>query len=302
MLYGITDIGSNTVRLNVYRQDNEHISLLFSKKYMLGLVFYIKKGKLSQKGIGKLVSVLKEMKDDLDYLKIEEYHFFATAVLRNIENQEEVMEIIKDQLNIEIDLLSGEEEGRLSFCGSSSLLKEDDGILIDSGGGSVEIVIFKDRKIMENYSIRVGSLKMYNEYVSKLIPNRKESKSIKEKVNTELEKIHPKKVEIPFMCGIGGSIRTINKLMVDLNLKKKKSDVIEAKLLGQLEKELSHDVKDTVDKILHVKPSRIHTLIPTLLVLEAITSYFGCEEVQISKYSVREGYLFKKVLNRCQHV
>lgn len=301
MLYGITDIGSNTVRLNVYRSDNGHISLLFSKKYMLGLVFYIKNGKLSSKGIRKLLTVLREMKNDLDYLKIESYSFFATAVLRNIQNQDEVIQIIKDQVNIKIDVLSGEEEGRLSFCGSSSILKEDNGILIDSGGGSVEIVLFKNREIMENYSIPVGSLKVYNEYVSNLIPTKEESDLIKERIHSELRKIHPK-IEIPFMCGVGGSIRTIKKLMVDLNLIKKKSDVIEVKLLKQLEKELDYSNKDTVDKILHVKPSRIHTLIPTLLIMESITSYFGCEEIQISKFSVREGYLYKKVLNRCQDV
>ena len=80
--------------------------------------------------------------------------------MRNIENSDEVIQIIKDKVNIEIDLLSGEEEGELSFCGSISTIKRDDGILIDLGGGSVEIVLFKDRKIDEKYSIPIGSLKM----------------------------------------------------------------------------------------------------------------------------------------------
>ena len=46
-----------------------------------------------------------------------------------------------------------------------------------------------------------------------------------------------------------------------------------------------------------MKPSRIHTLVPALLIVESITSYFGCEELQISKFSVREAYLYKKMLN-----
>jgi exopolyphosphatase/guanosine-5'-triphosphate,3'-diphosphate pyrophosphatase len=303
MLYGIVDIGSNTVKLNVYRYKDNDISVVFSKKENLGLIFYIKNGKLTNKGIEKLVNVLKNMKNDLDYSKIENYSFFSTAALRNIENTAHVTQIIKDKVNIEIDVLSGEEEGELSFIGSISTIKKDNGILIDVGGGSVEIVLFKNKKIKAGYSIPIGSLKIYNEYVSDMIPDEKECNLIKERIYSELERIDFNNDEkILFMCGVGGGIRTIEKILVDLNLQKKKADLINVKLLEQLETELNHNNKDTYCKILHVKPSRIHTLVPTLLIVESITSYFGCEELQISKFSVREGYLYKKMLNRYQNV
>jgi len=303
MLYGIVDIGSNTVRLNVYRCEDEDIRVVFSKKDNLGLVFYIKSGKLTNIGIEKLITVLKKIKKDFDYLNIESYRFFSTASLRNIKNSTDVIQIIKDKVNIDIDLLSGEEEGELSFCGSISTIKKDNGILIDLGGGSVEIVLFKDKKIDEEYSIPIGSLKMYNDYVSGMIPNENECNLIKERIYSELAKIGVNNEEkIPFMCGVGGSIRAIGLILVDLNLQKKKADYIDVKLLKQLKNELNLNNKDTYNKILHVKPSRIHTLVPALLMLESITSYFGCEEIQISKFSVREGYLYKKILNRCQNV
>ena len=303
MLYGIVDIGSNSVKMNIYRCIGNNVRIVFSKKENLGLVFYINDGKLTDEGIGKLVNVLKNLKNDLDYLKITIYSFFSTAGLRNIDNSTEVIEIINDRVNIEIDLLSGEQEGELSFCGSISNIKEDNGILIDLGGGSVEIVIFNDRKITERYSIPVGSLKMYNDYVSDLIPNENESNLIKERVYSELEKIKFKNEDkIPFMCAVGGSVRTIERILIDLNLQKKKASLIDVNVLKQLKKELSHNNKDTYNKILHVRPSRIHTTVPALLIFELITSYFGCEEIQISKFSVRDGYFYKKLLNRCQNV
>jgi exopolyphosphatase/guanosine-5'-triphosphate,3'-diphosphate pyrophosphatase len=304
MLYGIVDIGSNTVRLNIYRCNNDKISLVISKKETLGLVFYITKGILTDKGIENLLTVLQEMKDSLDYLKIDNYSFFATASLRNIKNSVDVIQIIKDEVGLEIDLLSGEEEGRLSFCGSIQSIKKDNGILIDLGGGSVEIVFFENKKIQEGYSIPIGSLKMFNEYVSEMIPNKEECNLIKERTYLELDKIgrdFPEK--IPFMCGVGGSIRAIEKILSNLHLQEKKSDTIDVKILKQVEIELNlnvHDCdnKNIYDQILHIKPSRIHTLIPALLILEAITSYFGCEYLEISKFSVREGYLYKKILKR----
>ena len=304
MLYGIVDIGSNTVRLNVYNCQDENISLIFSKKENLGLVFYIKKGILTNNGIEKLLVVLKDIKDILEYLKIDNYSFFATASLRNIENSSDVIKIIKDSMSIEIDLLSGEEEGELSFYGSIQTIKNDNGILIDLGGGSVEIVIFKNKIITKGYSIPVGSLKMYNEYVSGILPNKEECILIKKRTCMELDRLgldHNEK--IPFICGVGGSIRAIGKTLLDLNLLDSKSDLIDVKLLKELEREfylneVDHDNRYIYNKILHVKPSRIHTIVPALLMLDSITSYFGCEFLSISKFSVREGYLYKKILKR----
>ncbi len=97
MLYGVVDIGSNTVKLNVYNSRDNDISVEFSEKENLGLLFYINNGKLTDEGIEELVTVLKKMKNDLDYLKIDSYSFFSTASLRNIENSDEVIQIIKNQ-------------------------------------------------------------------------------------------------------------------------------------------------------------------------------------------------------------
>ena len=103
MLYGVVDIGSNTVKLNVYNSKDNDISVEFSEKENLGLIFYINNGKLTDEGIEELVTVLKKMKNDLDYLKIDNYSFFSTASLRNIENSDEVIQIIRNRVNIEID-------------------------------------------------------------------------------------------------------------------------------------------------------------------------------------------------------
>lgn len=297
MLYGILDIGSNNIKLNVYSLEEGQVKVMFSKKKTLGLVFYVEKGKLTKEGVTKLVTTLKEMKNILDRLQIEDYHFFATASLRNIKNSDDILEIVADQVGIDVDLLSGEEEGELSFFGSISTIKKDDGILIDLGGGSVEMVLFKQGKITEKRSIPVGSLKMYNEYVSGLIPTPEESDMIRKRIFKELEKTGLKE-RVIFMCGVGGSLRAIKKLLSDLNLKNGNGDLLDVELLKRLEGELTGNDKQTYHKILHTKPSRIHTLVPALLITDVIISYFGCKELQISEFSIREGYLCKKVLKQ----
>lgn len=192
-------------------------------------------------------------------------------------------------------MLSGEEEGEMSFYGTQSILKEDDGILMDLGGGSVELVQFKDKEITDKHSIKVGSLKMFNQYVSRMLPTREESQLIKERVYEELEKTSLEE-DIPFMCGVGGSLRVIKNLSVDLSLMDDDTDLMDVEILKKLENELKDNDRETYNKILRVKASRIHTLVPALLMAQAITSYFGCRKLQVSEFSIREGYLFKKVL------
>ncbi|HPX77792.1 MAG TPA: phosphatase, partial [Methanobacterium sp.] len=117
MLHAVTDIGSNTVKMNVYRVDDHQVEVIFSKKATLGLISYVKRKELSTEGIEKLVTTLEDLKNVLDLLNIKNSHFFSTASLRNIKNSAEVQEIIQKQVDIEVDVLSGEEEGEMSFYG-----------------------------------------------------------------------------------------------------------------------------------------------------------------------------------------
>lgn len=298
MLYGVIDIGSNTVRMNIYSFTDNETKLIFSEKNTLGLVSYIENKKLSDMGIKKLIKVLKGMKKDLNTLNINNYNFFSTAVLRNVENTEEVLECIDEKLAIDIDVLKSDVEAELSFLGAKSEFNQKNGVLFDVGGGSSEIIIFKANKIVEKFSMPIGSLLMFNEYVSHMLPNSKEKVKIQKRVFSELNKLDIKnKDEIPFMCGVGGSIRVIKKILLELNLLNSNDDSIPVTLLNDLEKELANNDRSSYDKILRVKPARIHTLVPGLIIINTIALYFGSENIQVSKCGVREGFLYKNVLN-----
>lgn len=106
MNYGIVDIGSNTIRLNVYQISQQDYSILFSKKYTAGLASYIKEGELSLDGINILKTTLKNILEIKKSVKMEKLLFFATASLRNVGNNQEVIAEIKEKLQVTIHLLS----------------------------------------------------------------------------------------------------------------------------------------------------------------------------------------------------
>jgi len=304
MIQGIVDIGSNTIRLNVYFYKNKKFKLLFSKKEKLGLAMYVKNGNLSKEGIEKTILTLKALKKDLKCLKIENFRFFATASLRNIKNTAEVIKIIEKKVKINIHLLSGEKEGELSFIGAKESLQKEKGILVDIGGGSTEIVFFDKKKVKTSYSLPIGPLKIYKNYVSNIFPNKSEKILIEERVIYELDKLNLKKSKIwqkskkkkkNIICGVGGTFRALKETIPSLNVEEEKK-FISPKSLENLEKKLKESDGNTFKKILMINPSRIHTLIPGILMIKIILSYFNCSKIQVSEFGIREGYLQDKIM------
>lgn len=295
MLYGIVDIGSNTVRLNIYDIINQEVRFLLSKKYALGLVSYIKKGKLTKKGLEKLNNVLEDIKTDLSDLNVQEFNMFATASIRNIYNEKEVLDEIYNKLNIRIDVLSETQEATYSFLGSTSIMNHKKGVLIDVGGGSSEVVIYKNNKIKQSYSLPIGSLTMFNDYVSLLIPTEEESQAIIDRVQYEISRAKIPQENHKYMCGVGGSVRAIHKLLKDLKLIGRKEKIINPRVFKLLREEIVNNDKETYNKLLEAKPARIHTMMPGLLIIQELCNYFNIEEMQVSKFGVREGYLNHKL-------
>ena len=95
MICAVIDIGSNSIRMNVYRVRNEKFRLLFSKKAMAGIVSYVRDGRLNKDGIGVLCSTLDGFAKVLTQLEIDRSYVFATASLRNIDNTREVLAAIE---------------------------------------------------------------------------------------------------------------------------------------------------------------------------------------------------------------
>jgi len=302
MIYGIIDIGSNTVRLNVYFYENDNFDLIFSKKCKLGLEMYVKNGILTKKGLDNLEMAINNMKRDLMHLKIKKYSYFATASLRNINNSNEIIKKIEKQTKIKIDLLSSEKEGKLGFVGFKKIFKREKGILVDIGGGSTEITFFNGKTPQILGSMPIGSLNLYHRYVSELIPNKQEHKTIKKRVFHEIKKLKIEEnkeylnysvyEEKKHLYGIGGTFRNVEKLLLNLNIEKK-GNAITPNSLKILEKELYYNDKKTFNKILKVNPSRIHTIVPGLLIIDVLSSYLDCCEIYVSKFGLREGYLEK---------
>ncbi len=294
MEYGVIDIGSNTIRLCIYKQTENKFTRLLNTKETAGLIGYKKDGYMTLEGIERACEVLQKFKTTLSIIKIEKLFVFTTASLRNITNSKEVIQELEEKTGFTIDLVSGEREARLGFMGASRANKLKNGLLIDIGGGSTELLQYKDGDFEKCVSLNFGSLSLYSNMVEDVIPSKKEYKAISEYVEKQLKDVDfIQDNNIDTILGIGGSIRTIKKMC--MKRYKIQEREFNCEYISDILRFVRDEPRQGAELILKVAPDRIHTAIPGMIIADEIAKYINAKKIIVSSFGLREGYLYDKL-------
>ena len=128
------------------------------------------------------------------------------------------------------------------------------------------------------------------------MPKEKECTDIRKAVSKQLEDLSfLEGTHYPVICGVGGTIRATGKLYNDRFELDVQNKEMKAGGIRKVLEELSGTGRETCDKILQIVPDRVHILKPGMVILETLMDAFQSEQVVISRYGVREGYLLKKM-------
>ncbi len=296
-MYGVIDIGSNTMRLSIYKRNKQDVTLMFHKKNAAGLAGYIDaEGCLTAEGITKAVTVLQGFSQLIENIGLKNVYAFATASLRNINNSEAATHEISSKSGIEIDVLSGEQEGIYDFIGATRYMSLDRGLMVDIGGGSTELVSYFNGKTDQALSLPIGSLNLYLKHVSDILPSRLELDNIIQNVEKQLDMVQLSP-NLSTICGVGGTVRNLCKISNQAFRLPPSNRTIKTSDLRILLLSFSEDRKLAQRNIIKVAPDRIHTMIPGMVILDRIAERIDSEFIQVSEQGIREGYLYYKLFN-----
>ena len=291
-MYAVIDIGSNTIRLVIYKIENNQIKALLNKKSPVGLAGYVNKNRyLKKSGIRKAVSVLGEFREILEHMTIREVFPFATASLRNINNAPEVLDVIKKEYGFDVRILSGEEEAVFDYYGALQAMEMDCGLLCDIGGGSTEIVTYRDHAIHTAVSLPIGSLNLYQNFVKSILPRKKELEALRQHVRKSLESLPDLKYPVTDLCAIGGSARAALQMVLSA-AREEDSLSYPPQRLEDFLTEAVEAPEEFARRLLKTAPERIHTFLPGAAVLLTVAEYYHIKRILTVPYGVREGYLY----------
>lgn len=212
---GIIDIGSNSVRLVVYeRTANGAHRVADSSKRPARLSERIdENGCLTGTALDELIDTLTHFTLICAHNHTDHIRAVATAAIRNAANRSEILDRIKRDTGLSIELLSGEEEASYGFLGMINSLNIRDGFLIDIGGGSTEVSLFRNRAIVRSVSFPFGCVSLNKRFCSK---GHLQDDDLKELETYVLQAVHaePWITEAPGLqlVGVGGTVRALGKM------------------------------------------------------------------------------------------
>jgi len=316
-LYGIIDIGSNNIRLVIYKTDESKILTVINTKINASLAGYINADrKLTRKGIRKAAESINSLNHIADNFNLDQLYVFATAVLHNITNRDEAVQAIEDATGLHVVVLSGAEKAVFGYYGLANEYRDridsidhdaqarlQSGLIIDIGGSSTEIVFYEQDKIRWARSIPIGSLNLFRRYVNDIVPDLKELTAIKKAVRQQVQRLNM----LPFpssdiiICE-GGTAGGFLRLLKTLYPNQVTDDIYSADYLNKFIQFYKNDRRKCVRQILMTCPDRIHTLLPGIMILKEVIRLFDCKSVLTISNGVREGYLMHMLkVEEAQH-
>ncbi len=191
MRMGVLDVGSNTVHLLIVDAHAGAAPIpAMSQKYELRLAEQLKDdGDLKKSSIKSLIEVLNECNKFIVDHDCDELLAFATSALRESKNSEAILEQIKNETGIDLQVLDGEHEAILTFLAVRRWFGWSSGRLLvaDIGGGSLEVAIGPDEYPELATSTPLGAGRLTREFFTSEIPSANEIKQLRNYVKKTLE-------------------------------------------------------------------------------------------------------------------
>lgn len=295
------DVGSNAMRLIVGRLNyDDKLEILEN----LRLPVRLGQDAFSQKQIREETAQLaldafvrfRKVADDHG---AERIRAVATSAMREAANSDMLIDRIARTTRIEIETISGEEEARLIHMAVSSAmpLKNKRTMLIDIGGGSVEVSLSQGGNILSTESYNMGTVRLLETLRSKpakLSFNelvREYAESARYRIEREV-----KKKKIDLCIGTGGNIEEMGQLRKKL-FKRESDSLITFEELEKLSKTLSQMSVEERRRKFKLKPDRADVILPAVIVLKMIAKAAGADEVKIPKVGLKDGILIDLAQN-----
>jgi len=298
MRLGVLDVGSNTVHLQVVdTSPGARPNPTFNYKEELRLTQYINEDNLvSDEGIEKLRSSIKRAIEQSASVQTQELLPFATSALREASNGEKIISSINKDFHIDLQVLSGEEEAKLTFLAARRWFGWSSGrlLVIDIGGGSLEMAAGVDESPEIATSLPLGAGRLTKDFLKGDPYTDRSLRTLRDHIENKLEQILPSLVkhqESDRAIATSKTLRTLARLAGDWFDGTGKNITVEA--IRKISAKLSEMDENTRAKLPGVSENRASQIVAGSLVAESVMRNLDIKELEICPWALREGVVLK---------
>ncbi|ADV68830.1 Ppx/GppA phosphatase family protein [Deinococcus maricopensis] len=161
MRFAVADVGTNSCHLLLAEARSGGYRVLDALKVRTRLGAHLDQGRLNEEGVARLVEAVSHFRDLARAAQVHELRLYATSAVREARNRDEVLARVAHATGVPLTVISGEREGQLTYLGAAhSVQFGPDNVLLDLGGGSLELARGDERGAHHVVSLPVGSERM----------------------------------------------------------------------------------------------------------------------------------------------
>jgi exopolyphosphatase / guanosine-5'-triphosphate,3'-diphosphate pyrophosphatase len=302
----VVDLGSNSWRLVVFTYSDPPDpwwkltdELYETVRIGAGLAA---SGKLSYEAIGRGLETLGVFARfcRANHLEAEDVHVVATSAIRDASNGAQFLADAQAATGLRIDTLSAEEEARYGYVAAVNTSTLTDGVVLDIGGGSMQLTHVADRLAQESASFPLGAVRITEEFLPGDGPARKkEIARLRAHVKETLSGLDWLGSSGRRMIGIGGAVRNLAAAAqaasgsLDLGVQ---GFLITPKVLSSLTNELASMSVEERGLVPGVKPGRGDIILASAVVLDTVVALGGFDGIEATEAGLREGVFLARTL------
>ena len=282
------DIGSNGARLLIKNVKEDTMgNVEFTKVLFLRIPLRLGKdvftlGEISEERERMMMCMIKSYKQLMKLYNVERYRACATSAMRDARNGAKILKKIKKETGIEIEILNGSEEAKILYNNSVESAESVNGnyAYVDVGGGSTEISVLSNSKLVGSCSYNIGTIRLLSGAVSPDVLD-----SLKSDM-TDYAKSYPGII----IVGSGGNINKLSRMFHESS-KKSKHNILPVKNLQQIHDEMKPlSIKERIDKY-GLKADRADVIIPAAEIFLNVAQALGCTEIHVPNISLADGII-----------
>jgi exopolyphosphatase/guanosine-5'-triphosphate,3'-diphosphate pyrophosphatase len=291
------DVGSNAMRLAVATADENgrmHVIHTDREAVRLGADVFARR-EISDSRLVEAMDAFLKFRKVIRHYKVKQVRAVGTSALREARNRDYCIDQILKTTGLTIEAISAEEEARLVYLAVARAVKLDGkvALLLDIGGGSVEVSLVTDGGIITTESFNIGTVRLLQMLEEKKRGERVFRQLAREYINvagTRLKKeIGERTVD---MCiATGGNVESVGDLRVQLCDADDDTSVTIEELDSILKQLQSRSYEDRI-RDFGLRSDRADVIIPAIIVLQIVSKEVSVREIKIPHVGVREGLLF----------
>lgn len=293
------DIGTNSIRCIVVEVDHQgRYTILDDEKATVRLGENLaSSGAISPAAFARAVDAMSRIRKLIDGLKVSEVEAVATSAMRSASNGGELVDVLSRELGREVRIISGEEEAELvarsvrhNFDMSGKRY-----MIIDIGGGSVEIMSAVANHVESCFSLDLGAVRMTDRFLTSDPVRTTDISKLRRFVRSELKTVFDE--ERPavqtFICS-GGTITALASMVMSMRRQTYTAshgvEVLRSEVVHLLAMLARKDIK-SLRSVPGLNPDRADIIVAGLVVIDELMKYFGANMMLVNERGIREGLI-----------